>query len=315
MKGEPFLNSNLIEFSAKKVRLKKPYPHFGDFKIESNLVANTPEMKGIVHKIEHFSTNRVTILIQGETGTGKKLVAKLIHYSGITKNHPFIIVNCSGLTENMLESELFGNGRMGKLKTAGKGTLFLDEISDASQNSQAKLLKILESVPLKARLIAASSRDLRTLVNEGRFSEELYYRLKILSIKIPPLRKRKDDIPHLVNHFINRINKILNKEIRITPYEVIEMLMRPSWTGNVRELENAIYQAIVLSHSDVLEKQNIRIHDNIINIDDQERSGLSLHEVEREHIQLVLRKVNNDMLKASKILGISLEQLCKISGF
>jgi two-component system response regulator AtoC len=315
MKGEPFLNSNLIEFSTKKVRLKKPYPHFGDFKIESNLVANTPEMKGIVHKIEHFSTNRVTILIQGETGTGKKLVAKLIHYSGITKNYPFIIVNCSGLTENMLESELFGNGRMGKLETAGKGTLFLDEISDASQNSQAKLLKILESVPLRARLIAASSRDLRTLVNEGRFSEDLYYRLKILSIKIPPLRKRKDDIHHLVNHFINRINKILNKEIRITPYEVIEMLMKPSWTGNVRELENAIYQAIVLSHSDVLEKQNIQIHDNIINIDDQERSGLSLYEVEREHIQLVLRKVNNDMLKASKILGISLEQLYKISGF
>jgi DNA-binding NtrC family response regulator len=308
-----------------------------DYKIESNLVAKTPEMKEIVHKIGHVSSNRINILIQGESGTGKELIAKLIHYSGITKNFPFVPVNCSALTESLLESEMFGHvkgsftdayrDKKGKFEIAGEGTLFLDEISEVSPATQVKLLRVLQerefervggedTIPLKARIIAATNKDLEDLVKKGKFREDLFYRLKVFLIEIPPLRKRKDAIPHFVIHFVNRINKELNKNIRKIPYDVMEMLMKYDWIGNVRELENTLYQAIVLSHSDVLEKENILIRDNVIWRDEHGRSGLSLNDVEKEHIKLVLGKVNNDKQKAAKILGISLATLyTKISSY
>jgi DNA-binding NtrC family response regulator len=325
MKGEPFLNNfNLI----RKGIFQRSLLYNKDHRIECNLVVKTQEMKEIVHKIEHYSSNKENILIQGEIGTGKKLIAKLIHYSGITRKHPFIQVNCSALSEIELESELFGyKKKKGNFETAGKGTLLLTEITEISPNIQAKLLRFLQDgkndrydgeltkIPFRGRIISATNVNMNKLVKEGKFNEELFYRLKVLFIEIPPLRRRKDAIPLLTIHFINNINKDLNKNIRKVPYEVIEKLMKYDWNGNIRELYNILYQAAVLSHNNVLAKENIMISDNMVYSDDRERSSLSLLEVEREHIKLVLDTVNNDMLKAAQILGISLESLNKISGF
>ncbi|MDP4116980.1 MAG: sigma-54 dependent transcriptional regulator [Bacteroidota bacterium] len=301
-----------------------------DFEIESKFVAKTALMRQIVKKIGHVSANRVNVLIEGESGTGKELIAKLIHYSGVTRECPFVAVNCSALTESLLESELFGHvkgsftnayrDKKGKFELAGEGTLFLDEISEISPNIQVTLLRVLqekeyervggeEIIPVKSRIIAATNRNLEELVKEGKFREDLYYRLKVFSIEIPPLRERKEAIPSLVTHFVNRINRELHKNIRKVPMEVMDVLMKYDWVGNVRELENTLYQAIVLSQGEVLERENILLKSNsdfrgIVN-----GPFLSLAEMERDHIKLVLEKVNGDKQQACKILGISLATL------
>jgi DNA-binding NtrC family response regulator len=173
----------------------------------------------------------------------------------------------------------------------------------------------IKTIPFKARIIVSTKRDLGQLVKEGKFNEELYYLLKVFMIEIPPLRYRKDAIPQLVVHFINKINKEQSKKIERIPYEIIEKLMRYNWPGNIRELENILYQMVVLSNNELLENKDIPIEENNIHSDNQDRSNLSLHEIEREHINLVLRKVHNNSFEAARILGISVETLSRISGF
>ncbi|HEY3388001.1 MAG TPA: sigma-54 dependent transcriptional regulator, partial [Prolixibacteraceae bacterium] len=245
------------------------------------LVGKTVQMKDIFKNIGRISLNKVNILIQGETGTGKELIARLVHYSGITSNQPLVIVNCSALTETLLESELFGHvkgsftgsirDKKGKFELAGEGSIFLDEISEISLNTQVKLLRVIqelefekvggeETIPMKARIIAATNRNLETLIKEGKFREDLYYRLKVFTIDLPPLRERKDDIRDLVIHFLHKLNKRFNKNVVKIGDGVIEMLKAHDWYGNVRELENTILQAIVMSKSDVLEKENITLN-------------------------------------------------------
>jgi two-component system response regulator AtoC len=301
-----------------------------DYKIESKFVSKTASMKSIVKKIGHVSSNRISVLIQGESGTGKELIAKLIHYSGITKESPFVAVNCSALTESLLESELFGHvkgsftnayrDKKGKFELAGDGTIFLDEISEISPNVQVKLLRVLqekeyervggeEEIPIKARIIAATNRNLEELVQQGKFRDDLYYRLKVFLIDVPPLRDRKEAIPSLVTHFINKINKELHKNIRKVPMEVMDVLMKYDWIGNVRELENTLYQAIVLTQGEVLEKENILLKTNINYQVNYDRPLLSLAEMEKVHMKYVLEKVGGDKQQACKILGISLATL------
>jgi DNA-binding NtrC family response regulator len=298
-----------------------------EFSLENSLIGKTPEMKEIVKNVGKISSNRVNVLIQGESGTGKELITKIIHYTGITKRHPFIPVNCTALSENLLESELFGHvkgsftgairDKKGKFELAGEGTIFLDEISEISPNLQVKLLRVLQerefekvggeaAIPLRARLVTASNRNLEQMVKEGTFREDLYYRLKVFTIDIPPLRERRDDIPGLVVHFLKKINKELHKNIWKIPYDVMEMLQRHDWIGNVRELENTLLQAVVLAKGDVLEKEFIllketsHLRDGTFN-----DSRLSLAEVEKRHIKLVLDAVEWDKREASRILGIA----------
>jgi len=272
------------------------------------------------------------VLIQGDSGTGKELIAKMIHNSGITQGHPFIAVNCSALSESLLESELFGHvkgaftgavrNKKGKFELAGNGTIFLDEISEISYDLQVKLLRVIQekefervggesTVPLEARIIAATNKNLAKRVDDGKFREDLFYRLKVYTITAPPLRDRKEDIPALVLHFVKKINKELHKNVRKVPYEVMEMLQEHSWVGNVRELENTLMQAILLSKSDVIEPENILLKRPEFKINKDEPSifsynvNWSMAELEKFHIENVLNEVKGNKQKACKVLGIS----------
>jgi DNA-binding NtrC family response regulator len=298
-----------------------------EFNLENSLIGKTPVMKDIVKNIGKIANNKVNVLIQGESGTGKELITKIIHYTGPTRNQPFIAVNCTALSENLLESELFGHvkgsftgaikEKKGKFELAGEGTIFLDEISEISPNLQVKLLRVLQerefervggetTIPLKARVVAASNRVLEHLVADGSFREDLYYRLKVFTIDVPPLRERRDDIPGLVVHFLKKINKELHKNVWKIPYDVMEFLQRHDWVGNVRELENTLLQAVVLAKGDVLEKEYILVKDARSQKNgDVDYTTMSLAELEKRHIKLVLDAVNWDKLQASKILGIA----------
>lgn len=301
-----------------------------DKELDNNfLVGRTPRMKEIFKNIGMISMNKVNVLIEGETGTGKELIARLVHFSGITRDKPLVVVNCSALTETLLESELFGHvkgsftdsirDKKGKFELAGDGTIFLDEISEISLNTQVKLLRVIQElefekvggetpIPMKARIIAATNKNLEDLIKAGKFREDLYYRLKVFTIKLPPLRDRKDDIGDLIIHFLHKLNKKFNKNVTKIGDGVVELLMQHNWHGNVRELENTILQAIVMSKNDVLEKQNIVLNtamDEQESVKTQETDLKSLAEVEKTHIKAVLDSVHWNKVEASRILEIT----------
>ncbi len=301
-----------------------------DKELDNNfLVGRTPRMKEIFKNIGMISMNKVNVLIEGETGTGKELIARLVHFSGITRDKPLVVVNCSALTETLLESELFGHvkgsftdsirDKKGKFELAADGTIFLDEISEISLNTQVKLLRVIQElefekvggetpIPMKARIIAATNKNLEDLIKAGKFREDLYYRLKVFTIKLPPLRDRKDDIGDLIIHFLHKLNKKFNKNVTKIGDGVVELLMQHNWHGNVRELENTILQAIVMSKNDVLEKQNIVLNtamDEQESVKTQETDLKSLAEVEKTHIKAVLDSVHWNKVEASRILEIT----------
>jgi DNA-binding NtrC family response regulator len=300
--------------------------------LEDNiLVGKTHQMKEIFKNIGRISLSKVNVLIQGETGTGKELIARLIHFFGITINQPLVVVNCSALSESLLESELFGHvkgsftgsirDKKGKFELAGEGTILLDEISEISLNTQVKLLRVIqelefervggeEVIPMKARIITATNRNLEALIKEGKFREDLYYRLKVFTIDLPPLRERKEDIRDLVIHFLYKLNKRFNRNVVKIGDGVIDMLMAHDWWGNVRELENTILQAIVMSKSDVLEKENISLNNrqqmNVpIKLEQELPQFRSLADLEKYHIKKILDEVNWNKLEASRILDIT----------
>ncbi|MGE5409319.1 MAG: sigma-54-dependent transcriptional regulator [Clostridiales bacterium] len=300
------------------------------YNLENTIVGKTPEMKDVYKKIGQVSSSKVTVLISGESGTGKELVARSIHYSGMTKNYPFVAVNCTALSETLLESELFGHvkgsftgamrDKKGKFELAGEGTIFLDEISEISPQLQVKLLRVLQarefervggevSIPMKARIVAATNKDLSTLISEGKFREDLYYRLKVVDIEIPPLRKRSEDIPLLVNHFLGKINAELHKNVNKVPEDVMEMLKEHEWTGNVRELENTLMQAVVLTQGDVLLKENILVRKSEESAQTDYSDSLSLSEVEKIHIKRVLNANNWNKQRTAEVLQISVPTL------
>ncbi|HCT94878.1 MAG: hypothetical protein A2X19_10645 [Bacteroidetes bacterium GWE2_39_28] len=298
--------------------------------LENNiLVGKAPQMKEIFKNIGLISMNKVNVLIQGETGTGKELIARLIHYSGITSDKPLVVVNCSALTETLLESELFGHvkgsftdsirDKKGKFELAGDGTIFLDEISEISLNTQVKLLRVIQElefekvggehpIPMKARIIAATNRNLEELIKQGKFREDLYYRLKVFTINLPSLKERKEDINDLVIHFLYKLNKRFNRNVTKIGDGVIEMLQKHDWPGNVRELENAVLQAIIMAKNDVLEKEHIILNDRG---GAEDESALHVNQlqtlsfVEKNHIKRVLDLVRWNKLEASRILDIT----------
>lgn len=319
-----------LEISEQNQSVSKPFTRDTRKVIEENtLIGKVPEMREIFKNIGRISLNRINVLITGETGTGKELIAKLIHHSGITRDHPFIVIDCSALNDNSLQKELFGyekdafpgakESKRGKFETAGEGTIFLDEISNLSDNFQVKLFRILqdmefekpglhyhEPLPLKARIIASTNKNLDQLIAEGRFRKELYYRLKVFTIELPPLRKRKEDINDLTYFFLQRYNRKLQKNITQVGEGVFEKLKSYDWPGNIRELENMILQAMIVGRGNTLDKDNIHIPDHSNTATGVTISELTtLDEVEKVYIKQVLTQVNWNKVDASRVLGIS----------
>lgn len=301
-----------------------------DKKIQENiLIGRSPQIKDIFKNIGRVSLNKVNILIEGESGTGKELIARLIHYSGITRDKPLVVVNCSALTETLLESELFGHEKgsftgslktkKGKFELAEDGTIFLDEISEISPNTQVKLLRVIQelefervggetTLPMQARIIAATNKKLEKLIDEGKFREDLYYRLKVFTVQLPPLRDRREDIKDLTIHFLTKLNKRFNKNVTKIGDGVIEMLQQHTWPGNVRELENTIMQAIVMSKNDVLEVENIKINQRALESTMEmvhKFEPRSLADIEKDYIKRVLDEVRWNKIEASRILEIT----------
>lgn len=237
------------------------------------IVGNSPAIYDVYKSIAAATTNRATVLITGESGTGKELVARAIHFNSPWPDEPFMAVNCSAIAPSLLESELFGHNkgaftgaverRDGRFQMARRGTLFLDEIGEISQEIQVKLLRVLQErtfervgdsrpVPLEARIVAATNRDLPQLVKDGGFREDLYYRLRVVEISLTPLRERREDIPLLIDHLLPKVSASLKKSIRYVTEEAREILMMYTWPGNIRELENTLTRAVVLARGDVV---------------------------------------------------------------
>lgn len=238
-----------------------------------SIIGKTETMQNIYHLIETVSDTDVSVLIRGETGTGKELVARAIHFNSTRKNKPFVVVNCAAVSENLVESELFGHEKgaftgaikekPGKLELAKGGTVFLDEIGDMSVNLQAKLLRVLQDKKFErvggtqmlstdARIISATNRDLEQLMKEGSFREDLFYRINVVNINIPPLRERIDDIKLLIDHFLNKFQKEFNKKITGFSKQAEDLLLTYTWPGNVRELENLIRKLALIVKDEVI---------------------------------------------------------------
>jgi DNA-binding NtrC family response regulator len=295
-----------------------------------NIIGRSPGMRDVFKLIGSVAGTRTNVLVQGDSGTGKELVAKAIHYNSPWREEPFIVINCSAMQDTLLESELFGHVKgaftdavsetKGKFEIAGKGTLFLDEVGDVSPNLQSKLLRVIESrdymkvggekiLKTEARIIAATNQNLRALIDSGRFREDLYYRLKVVEINIPSLRERREDIPDLVAYLLEKINRDLRKNVRKIPPEVMTALQENSWKGNVRELENALIRAVILAKGDVILLENLPLES-----DEKKpcpRELVPLDQVEKEYIQYVLTAVKGSKTRASEILGISRPTLDK----
>ncbi len=317
-----------LESKKKNDQMIIPLPNENEKLIMKNFMIGgiTEQMQEIFKKIGKVSGTRVNVLIQGESGTGKELITRMIHFSGITKNEPFIAINCSALPETLLESELFGHvqgaftdatrNKKGKFELAGKGTIFLDEISEFSPKLQAKLLRVIqekeferlggeESIPMQARIVAATNRNLMELVKKNLFREDLYYRLNIFSINVPPLRERKEEIPKLVVHLLGKINLEVHKKVNTVPYEVMEMLKEHEWRGNIRELENTLMNAVLLAKDNVLGKEYFNFIEHNPSQTKSQGDIVPLAEVERRHIEFILNHVRWNKSQASKILGIT----------
>lgn len=299
----------------------------------NNIVAKSEAMQSVFDMIRKVADYKTTILITGESGTGKELVARAIHFNGIRSKRNLVSINCGGIPETLLESELFGykkgaftdayHDKKGHFEEAHKGTIFLDEIGELPPSLQTKMLRVLqeeEITPLGStgtnkvdvRVIAATSKDLKEEIKHRRFREDLFYRINVVTIYLPPLRDRTEDIPLLIEHFINVINSKLKKHIKGISPEVLELFMTHSWPGNIRELENVLERAILLAQGNILE-----VHDLPPNLKAEQYTtsnitpaGISSIKVgsrilEKELIERALSKTSGNRTHASKILEIS----------
>src|SRR5438874_4240143 len=301
----------------------------GAFKMD-DIVGTSPSMLQLFKDVGRVAASRATVLIQGERGTGKELIARVIH-SYSAPQTPLIGIDCSAIVDTLLESELFGHEKgaftgavqtkPGKFELAAEGSIFLDEIGELSQNLQAKLLRVLQErevervggvrrIPIKARILAATNRDLAAEVRAGRFREDLYQRLKVVTLSLPPLRERRDDIPLLVEHLLVKINQRLHKNLRRVPRETLEKLMAREWPGNVRELENLLTRAAVLSQGDLLLEEHLVQNGEPAKAKAAAAPVVSdrvptLDELEKAHIERVFTMTKGHKGRACQILGIS----------
>jgi len=299
-----------------------------------NIISKNEKMQKIFEIIQKVAHYKSTILITGESGTGKELVARALHYHSDRSQKPFVPVNCGAIPENLLESELFGHikgaftdairTKKGLFEEADTGTLFLDEIGELPAQLQVKLLRVLQegeirrvgdskAIQVDVRIIAATVKDLTKEVNEARFREDLYYRLNVLPVHIPPLRERKEDVPLLVNHFLAKNNQNLNKNVKGIEHKALEALMNYPWYGNVRELENTIERAMVLTDKDSIELENlpmeVQTFQNRVEIaplDEEECSIKKAAKVmEMNLIKKALKRTKGNHTHAARLLEIS----------
>jgi len=299
-----------------------------------NIITRNPKMQEILQTVLKIADYKTTVLITGESGTGKELVARAIHYSGARKDGPFVAVNCGAIPENLLESELFGHvkgaftdasyTKKGLFEEADEGTILLDEVGELPSLLQVKLLRALEeeqirrvgdtkSIPINVRVIAATARDLSEDVKQGNFRPELFYRLNVLSIQLPPLRERKEDIPILINHFIEKFSPRFNKQIKGLSKEAIEALLNHDWSGNIRELENAIERAIALSEKEIIPvnglppylREQADTHPGLFIPQDELSIKKITRQIEEQLIRRALERTGGNRTQSAKLLEIS----------
>jgi DNA-binding NtrC family response regulator len=292
-----------------------------------DLVSKNPRMAEIFDLVREVASQRSTVLVQGESGTGKELVARAIHFSGERGEGPFVAVSCAALAETLLESELFGHEKgsftgalaqkKGKFELADGGTLFLDEIGDISPKLQVDLLRVLQErrffrvggtseIAVDVRVVAATHRDLEADVREGRFRDDLFYRLNVINIRIPPLRARREDVPLLAQEFLDRLSPELGREVSGISEEALRVLMDHDWPGNVRELENAVERALVTCKTGVLGAEDFAFlaRPAATTGGPALPPGLSLQEMEKQYITATLQRMRGNVKGAAEALGI-----------
>ncbi len=338
---KPFVNEDLIQTVKNAIRTKELFRENRVLKREldkrygfSEIIGKSEPLQQVFRIVEKVADTNASILIQGESGTGKELIARAIHFNSGRAGKSFLAVNCGALPESLLESELFGHtkgsftgaigDKKGLFRSADGGTLFLDEIGEMPQTLQVKLLRALQeqevvpvgaSKPVKfdARIIAATNKNLETEVAENRFREDLFYRLNVIEISLPPLRARREDIPLLTKHFIAKFSREQNTNEKQISKEALSAMLNYNWQGNVRELQNAVERAFILSN-DEIELENlppkIRMNtDNNFEMRDPEGLRPTLEEMERRYIVEILDSVGQDKTDAAEILGIDLSTL------
>jgi two-component system, NtrC family, response regulator HydG len=343
-----------LDFDVLKLTLERALEHAG-LKAENktlkqqltvgydlkNIIGKSPKMKELIDMMAMIAPSEATVLITGESGTGKELIAKSIHYNSGRKNNPLVVVNCAALTETLLESELFGHEkgsftgadkrREGRFMQANKGTIFLDEIGETSPTMQAKLLRVIqereiqrvggdETFNVDVRILAATNKNLENEVENGGFREDLYYRLNVVTLKVPPLRERQEDIALLAQHFLKRYAEKNRKKIQAFTPLAMDMLLKYDWPGNVRELENIIERAVILLTGDhITEKE---IPSNITDIyaersdliEQQKPAGMGnrpLEEIEKEAILTTLEAAGGNKSETARRLKINRKTLHK----
>lgn len=339
------IKSGVVEYLTKpftkgelEAAVTRAFKHMGQKEPETlnekqqdsygDIIGSSEKINAVIQIIERVKDNRATIFIQGESGTGKELVARSIHYQGKFSRAPFIAVNCGGIPENLLETELFGyvkgaftgadTNRTGFFQAASGGTLFLDEIGNASMAVQSRLLRALQEKEvvrvgsqkpemIDLRIIAATNSDLREMIRKGTFREDLFYRLTVVEIQVPPLRDRKEDIPKLVEKFLFKYGvEYKDRFIQLEP-EVLDILKRYNWPGNIRELENVMQRTVIMCDKTITVAQ---LPEHLkYTIDFPDEAIVPLKEMERRYLEKVLRMMDNNKTKAAEILQITRKTL------
>jgi len=316
---------------AENKRLRTELDRKFSFK---NIIGKSQPMQQIFDAVSMVSASRATVLIQGPSGSGKELVARAIHYNSDRKSGPFVTTNCAALPESLVESELFGHEKgaftgaikttKGRFEQADGGTLLLDEITEINLGIQAKLLRVLQEreiervgagriIPIDVRIIATTNRDLEVEVREGRFREDLFYRLNVVPLHMPAIDQRKDDVPLLIDHFIKKYKVENNRNIEGVTEEAMFSLSQRDWPGNVREIENCVERAVVMCKPDTthLETHHFHIQNRLRPVDNVSipQGDLTLREVEKQLIIRTLGENDNNRTKTADILGISVRTL------
>jgi two-component system response regulator AtoC len=326
---EAVLERACADRRSREIAIRRAEDEAEPYRLET-LLGHDPRMIQTFKLVGQLAASRVTVLVRGETGTGKEMVARAIHFNSPDSAFPFIPVNCSALPESLLESELFGHvrgaftgavsDRRGRFALAGRGTIFLDEIGDTTAEFQSKLLRVLEEAEYypvgaerpeqtAARVIAATHRNLEQMVGAGQFREDLYYRLRVVEIALPPLRERVSDLPLLAQHFVRKASQELHRPEPAISDEAEAVLLQHDWLGNVRELRNCLTRSVVLATGNVIRPEHLGLGGGGADL----TTGLvTLEQLTKNHVDRVLVATNGNKTKAAQILGISKPKLYRL---